>query len=166
MSDTLRHTREISLYADPNSRLQSEATRKQVREGIMPVAYSHVSVSEQLKSVRLVLSLIDQPLVTTAVEQWVEQRHRKPNGGPPAVNPAPVETSLARAADAALSSLTSDFTNSDLQSRIEQSGYRFRTKNPRDTLGHLLKRLVKRGRVKLVRKGSGFNPNVFRVIAS
>lgn len=134
----------------------------------MAVAHSYVSVSEQLKNARFVLSVAEQPLVATAIEQWLEEHRRKPTAsGTDGSEKRPVGVAnggLLQAAQRVLPSLVSDFTIPDLHSRILETGYRFRSKNSRDTLGHLLRRLIRQGRVKLVKKGSGLNPNLYRVV--
>ncbi len=136
----------------------------------MPLTHSYVSISEQMKNVRFLLSVSEQPLVATTIDQLAEERRRGLSAGSAfnqihgEMQGAVARTGLKKAAERVLPSLSADFTIADLSSRMAETGYKFRAKNIRDALGHLVKRLSKEGRIKLVKRGAGVNPSIYRVL--
>jgi hypothetical protein len=131
----------------------------------MPASHSYVSISEQLKNVRFVLSVADQPLVSTTIDQLAEERRRKPGASFTSTDQSSGLSPIRATAERVLPSFKADFTIADLSSRMIEAGYQFRTKNVRDALGHLLKRLGRHGKVKLVKRGAAGKPSTYRLIS-
>jgi hypothetical protein len=130
----------------------------------MPATHSCVSVSEQLKNVRFILSVADQPLVATTIDQLADERRRKPGASFASAVQSSGLSPIRTTAERVLPSFNADFTIADLSSRMIEAGYQFRTKNVRDALGHLLKRLGRYGKVKLIKRGLAGKPSLYRVI--
>ena len=93
-----------------------------------------------------------------------------PQNGTPA-NPIPIETGAD--ADAPLSimdgiemllhqNMGQTWTVQKLRTELVKKGYALKAKNPLATISVAMKKLCDRGKVKVIRRGSGREPNVYQ----
>jgi DNA-binding transcriptional ArsR family regulator len=133
----------------------------------MSAINSPVSIQEQLKNSKFIVSVANQPIVFTTMEQIVDSRRSKPGSVPITIAFADevesqVGSNLRHAGLRALPPKGSSFTASDLVSRMKADGFRFNSKNPRDTVGQLIRRMIRDGLVELERKGTGGEQNLYK----
>jgi hypothetical protein len=135
----------------------------------MPTSDSSIPLSEQLKNARYVISVADQPVVAAVIAELGRREHARHQPAPSPEIPRPASKAharhitLSKALDKALPPPKKRFTYLDLSRSLDETGYKFTAKNRRTAIGHILADWTQSGKITLVERGKGGNPNVYEV---
>jgi hypothetical protein len=72
------------------------------------------------------------------------------------------DTGLKAAVLKALTRIRGDFTYREIKRAMEEDGYKFQTKGPRNAVNHVIRQLEKKGKLVEVKRGIAGDASIFR----
>lgn len=123
-------------------------------------------IDEQFKVLQQVAKLARTPLGLAAMMDFA-QRHgeraqtreqiQTPEEQPAAARP------IGEVVTKVLPLLRGEFSTVDIEKRLLRERYSFKAKNPRQAIGKALQRLIGQEKIVEVKKGTGGNPNTYKL---